>query len=113
MRYSEIASLPSTPDEAKDSILDLVIVYRSRDKAEIPMTEILKMLHNQGFDADRRWVMDTLKNQAGIKRVTKDAVLLQTDEPDGEVSDTEQEKSEKKVSKMASKTARKSVRDGQ
>lgn len=113
MRYSEIASLPSTPDEARDTILDLVTVYRSRDEKEIPMPEILKLLHNQGFDADRRWVMDTLKDQSGIRRVTKDAVILQTDEPESEVGDDEQAKSEKKVSKMASKTAKKSVKNGQ
>ena len=38
MRYKEIASLPSTPEEAQNAILDLVTVYRSKDAASIPMT---------------------------------------------------------------------------
>lgn len=112
MRYKEIASLPSTPDEAKNGIMDLVAVYRSRDQASIPMDEILAMLHNQGFDADRRWVMDTLKDKQGIVRITKDKVILKQEEPAEGPSDDQQEKSEKKVTKMATKAARKSVRNG-
>jgi len=112
MRLSQIQQLPSTPDEAKNGIIDLVTVYRSRDKSSIPMQEILSLLHNQGFDADRRWVMDTLKDKPGIVRITKDEVILKDEEPDTGASDDQQEKSEKKVSKMASRAARKSVRNG-
>lgn len=112
MRYHEIASLPSTPDEASNSIMDLVTVYRSRDQASIPMSEILGMLHNQGFDADRRWVMDTLKDKRGIVRITKDKVVLKSEEPPEGASDDQLEKSEKKVGKMATKAARKSVKNG-
>lgn len=112
MRYSEIASLPSTPDEARNTMMDLVTVYRSRDEASIPMSEILALLHNQGFDADRRWVMDTLKDKPGIVRITKDKVVLKQEEPVSGPSDDQQEKSEKKVNKMATKAARKSVKNG-
>lgn len=112
MRYKEIASLPSTPEEAQNAILDLVTVYRSKDAASIPMTEILSVLHNQGFDADRRWVMDTLKDQAGIVRIAKDQVILQQEEPPESASDVEAAFSKQKVTQMASSAAKKSVKNG-
>lgn len=112
MRLSQIQQLPSTPDEAKNGIMDLVTVYRSRDESSIPMAEILALLHNQGFDANRRWVMDTLRDKPGIVRITKDEVILKDDDEDAVSGVDQQEKSEKKVSKMATKAARKSVRNG-
>ena len=112
MRYKEIASLPGTPEEAQNAILDLVTVYRSKDAASIPMTEILSVLHNQGFDADRRWVMDTLKDQAGIVRIAKDQVILQQEEPPESASDEEAAYSKAKVTQMASSAAKKSVKNG-
>jgi len=111
MRYSEISNLPSTPEEAKNSIIDLVTVYRSRDEAKIPMKEILGVLHNQGFDANTRWVMDTLQDQDGVTRITPDGVYLQQEtQPTSVASSEEQDKSEEKVSKMAAKAAKKGVK---
>jgi len=109
MRYSEITSLPSSPEEAENSIMDLVSIYRSKDAANIPMAEILSVLHNQGFDANPRWVMDTLKDKDGIKRIVPDKVILQQDEIAASASDDEQKKSEDKVEKMAAKAAKKGV----
>lgn len=92
--------------------MDLISVYRSKDAASIPMDEILSVLHNQGFDANIRWVMDNLKDKSGVKRVTPKAVILQQDNiPDSEASADETDKSEDKVSKMAAKAARKGVKD--
>lgn len=111
MRYAEISSLPSTPDEAKNAIIDLVTVYRSRDESKIPMDEILGILHNQGFDANVRWVMDTLQGTDGVSRITPDAVQLQTDVLDTDViSDKEEAKSAEKVSRMAAKAAKKGMK---
>jgi hypothetical protein len=112
MRYSEITSLPSSPDEAENSIMDLVAVYQSKDAASIPMAELLSVLHNQGFDANRRWVMDVLKDKQGIERVVKDKVILQQDIPPEGASDDQEQKSAEKVEKMATKAARKSVNNG-
>ena len=110
MRYREITNLPSTPDEARNSILDLLAVYRSKDKPSIQMEEILTLLHNQGFDADRRWVMDTLKNREGVIRITPAEVILQTDAvDDSAISTSELEKSQDKVNKMAAKAAKKGI----
>ena len=91
-------------------MLDLISVYRSKDEASIPMDEVLSVLHNQGFDANARWVMDTLKDKSGVKRITPDAVLLQQDKiPDTEASDDEAKQSEDKVAQMATKAAKKGV----
>jgi len=91
-------------------MLDLISVYRSKDEASIPMEEILSVLHNQGFDANPRWVMDNLKDKSGVKRITPNEVILQQDNiPDSQASDDETEKSEEKVSKMAAKAAKKGV----
>ena len=76
------------------------------------MAEILSVLHNQGFDANPRWVMDNLKDKSGVTRITPKEVILQQDNiPDSQASDSEAEKSENKVSKMAAKAARKGVKD--
>lgn len=112
MRYSEISNLPSTPEEAKNAIMDIVVVYRSKDKDVIPMDEILGSLHSRGFDADSRWVMDALKDQDGIKRIEKDKVLLQTDEPDAETGADQVDFDKEKVKNMAAKSAKKSIKNG-
>ena len=110
-RHSEISSLPSTPDEAKNAMIDLVSVYRSRNETSIPMKEILGILHNQGFDANVRWVMDTLKDTDGVSRITPESVYLVTDKLDiGVTSGQEQDKSEEKVGKMAAKAAKKGIK---
>lgn len=111
-RYSEIASLPRTPKEAKNSIIDLVIAYRSRNIAKIPMKEILGILHNGGFDANVNWVMDTLKGQDGVNRITPQGVYLQQETPNdiGVTSMDQQAKSEEKVGKMAAKAAKKGIK---
>jgi hypothetical protein len=112
MRYSEISSLPSSPEEAENAMLDLITVYRSKDEASIPMEEILSVLHNQGFDANIRWVMDNLKDKSGVKRITPNEVILQQDTiPDSEAADDEAKASEDKVAQMASKAAMKGVKN--
>ena len=91
-------------------MLDLISVYRSKDKASIPMPEILSVLHNQGFDANVRWVMDSLQDKTGVKRITQDSVELQTDDISDDVaSPDEQQQSENKVAQMAAKAAKKGV----
>jgi hypothetical protein len=113
MRYSEISTLPSSPEEAENAMLDLISVYRSKDAASIPMDEVLSVLHNQGFDANIRWVMDMLQDKSGVKRITKDSVELQQDDvPDTTASDAEEKQSEDRVSKMAAKAAKKSMSNG-
>jgi hypothetical protein len=112
MRYSEISRLPSTPEEAENAMLDLVAVYRSNDASSIPMQEIISMLHNQGFDADARWVMSALQGQAGVDRITKDGVMLHTDTPPDDATEQGLEQSQAKVSRMAAKAARKSIDNG-
>ena len=88
-------------------------MYRSRDAASIPMDEILAVLHNQGFDADQRWVMDALTDKPGIKRIEKNQVVLQQDDvPDEVASPDEQQISQDKVSQMAAKAAKKSMSNG-
>jgi hypothetical protein len=112
MRYSEISSLPSSPEEAKNAMLDLISVYRSKDEASIPMEEILSVLHNQGFDANARWVMDSLQDKSGVKRITPQEVILKQDNiPDSQASDDETAENQDKVSKMAAKAAKKGVRN--
>jgi hypothetical protein len=74
------------------------------------MDEILSVLHNQGFDANARWVMDSLKDKSGVKRITPEEVILQQDDiPDSEASDDEAKASEDKVAQMATKAAKKGV----
>jgi hypothetical protein len=56
--------------------------------------------------------MDNLKDKSGVTRITPKEVILQQDNiPDSQASDSEAEKSENKVSKMAAKAARKGVKD--
>jgi hypothetical protein len=111
MRYKEISQLPGTPEEAENAVLDLVAVYQSHDVTEIPMNEILGVLHDQGFDADRRWVMDALQDKPGISRIEKDKVVLHTDEPTGTGVD-DKDFNRERVKGMAAKSARKSIDNG-
>jgi len=104
MRYAELTALPATPDEAKASILDLVTVAIGNGKTEIPMDEVLDVLHQQGWDLTRRMIMDILKDNEMIKRTTKDKIILKGDTEDtGDASQDEIEKSKKHVDKMAKK----------
>lgn len=108
MRYSEIYLLPGTPEEAKNVVMDILTVYQAVGKNEVPLEVIIKTLHKQNFDIDRRMLIDLIKNQSPIDRISDGVVYIKTTEPeefeDMEVaSDTEEEKSKKKVEKMANK----------
>jgi hypothetical protein len=102
MRYSEIATLPGTPEEAKHAVLDIIAVYQGNNKAEIPINVVMKTLHKQGFDLDRRLLIDLIKGEGSINRITGDTIHLDTGEEDTEfVSKDEGEKSKEKVEKLA------------
>ena len=109
MRYAELITIPGTSEEAKNSIKDLVTVYLGKGANDIPMDEVLSVLHNQGWDLTRRMIMDVLKDHKGIKQITKDTINLKggneeaADEDTGEIPDPEKEKSQKHVKKLAKK----------
>lgn len=109
MRYADLRALPTTTDEAKASILDLVAVAVGNNRPDIPMDDIISMMHEQGWDLSRRMVMDILKDNDMVKRTTKDKIILNVEdegEP-GEVGKEEEEKSKQHVDKMAKKALKK------
>ena len=107
MRYSEIAALPGTPDETKNAILDIITVYQAKNQTEIPLTVILKTLHRQNYDVDRRLVIDLIKDMDVVKRISSNVVYLQTDDSDDVAGKDEAEKSKDTVKQMAKKTLKK------
>lgn len=112
MRYADLKALPMTPDEAKTSIIDLVMVAVGNGKTEIPMDEVLDTLHQQGWDLTRRMVMDVLTGNDMVKRTTKDEIILKNEDAEdpGEASEDEKDKSFDHVSKMAKKALKKESR---
>lgn len=112
MRYADIRALPSTPDEAKASILDLVTVAIGNNKKEIPMDDVLSVMHQQGWDLTRRMVMDILQDNDMVKQTTKDSIILQNDNyvDDGDHSDKVVQKSKDHVDKLAKKATKKQGR---
>lgn len=111
MRYADITALPAAPEEADNSIINLVTMASSKNKAELPMEEVLDMLHNEGFDLTPRMVMDVLKGNKMVTKVTKNTIHLATDDADlGMIPDHEEEKSKEHVEKMAKQTIKKSSR---
>lgn len=110
MRYSDIVALPTTSDEAKDSILDLITVAIGNNRAEVPMDEVLGVLHQQGWDLTRRMIMDLLQGNDMIRQITKDKIILNDDNidvADDYSDDNKQKKDKDHVSKMAKKGAKK------
>ena len=108
MRYADLTALPTMPDEANNSILDLVTVAIGNGKTEIPMEDVLEVLHQQGWDFTRRMIMDVLKDNKMIKRTTTDKIILVGDTEDtGDASQQEVEKGKKHVDKMAKKALKK------
>lgn len=108
MRYAELTSLPGTPDEAKNSILDLVTVYVGKNKSKIPMEEVIDMLRNIGYDITPGMVMDVLQGNDMVKKSTKEFVYLKGGDDDmGMIPDKEKEKTKKHVEKMAKKAIKK------
>ncbi len=104
MRYREIATLPGTPEEAKNLIMDMIAVYQGNDKHEIPITVMMKTLYKQGFDLDRRLLIDLIKDNELINRISNETVYLNTGEDDLElVSQDEGDFSKEKVKQMAKK----------
>ena len=111
MRYSDLVTLPTTSDEAKDSILDLITVAIGNDRKDIPMDEVLSVLHQQGWDLTRRMIMDLLQDNDMIRQITKDKIILNgdniDDDVDGYSNNDKAEKDQEHVSKMAKKGAKK------
>lgn len=110
MRYSEIATLPGTPSEAKNVVLDLVTVYQGKNQKEIPLGVVLKTLHRQGFDIDRRLLIDLIKNEPSIERISSTTIQLKSEEDTLDVvGQDEAEKSKEKVKQMAKKALKKEI----
>lgn len=110
MRLSELMALPGTPSEAKNSILDLMAVYQGKNLNEIPIDIILKTLHRQNYDVDRRLVIDLIQNEPNVKRISGNVVYLNMGDDDLEpASQDEEEKSKKKVKQMAKKSLKKKI----
>lgn len=107
MRYSEIATLPGTPEEAKNTVMDIVALYQSLNKDEVPLKVIMKALHRQKFDIDRRLLIDFIKNESPIESISDGIIHLKKHASEEEDSDTvavdNKEKNKKKVEKMAKK----------
>lgn len=104
MRYSEIATLPGTPEEAKQTILDMIAVYQAKGHKEIPINVVLKTLHKQNFDIDRRLLVDLIQGEPSIERVSGDTIVIDTGEEEPELlSPDEAEMSKEKVKQMSKK----------
>lgn len=109
MRYSEISALPGTPSEAKNTVLDIIAVYQGNNLNEIPLSVILKTLHRQNFDFDRRLIIDLIKNEPVIERITGDVIHLKSEEPEDVLNPEEADKSKEAVKKMAKKALKKEI----
>ena len=110
MRYADLVTLPTTSDEAKDSILDLITVAIGNNRADIPMDEVLSVLHQQGWDLTPRMIMDLLQDNDMIRQITKDKIILNNENADVADSwsdDKKVKKDKDHVSKMAKKGAKK------
>jgi hypothetical protein len=105
MRYADLKVLSSTPDEAKTSIIDLVSVASGNNRTDIPMDEILSVMHQQGWDLTRRMIMDLLKDNEMVERITKDSIILKNEDnvSPADVIDKEAERSKDHVDKLAKK----------
>ena len=112
MRYADLKALPSTPDEAKASILDLVTVAIGNNESEIPMDDVLAVMHQQGWDLTRRMVMDILQDNNMVRQTTKDKIILQNDNATDDTDHSEKsvEKGKDHVNKLAKKALKKQGR---
>jgi hypothetical protein len=102
--------MPTTADEAKDSILDLITVAIGNDKSTIPMDEVRGVLHQQGWDLTPGMIMDVLKDNEMIRQITKPEIILNNESGDDSTdysNDDKVEKDKDHVSKMAKKGAKK------
>lgn len=103
--------MPSAPEEASNTIINMVTMASSKNQPDIPMEEILGVLRGEGFDLTPRMVQDILRGNKLIKNATHDTVYLTGDGSElGMIPDQEEEKSQKHVEKMAKQTIRKSSR---
>lgn len=104
MRYSEIAGLPGTPEEAKNVVLDILTVYQANGKTEIPIKFVLQSLQKQNFDIDRRLLIDLIKEQPNIDRIAGNSIHIKSDQDDDEFTSVDQgDMSKEKVKQMAKK----------
>lgn len=102
MRWSEIDALPATPSEAKNTVMDIMAVYKSNNRTEIPVNAIMRTLHRQGYDIDRRLLSDLLKDEPWIKRISADTIFLDTGELEPEMISPDQgQRNKEKVKQMA------------
>lgn len=106
MRYADLQVLSSTPEEAETSVVDLVSVASGNNRPEISMDEILSVMHQQGWEMTRGMIMDILKDNEMVERITKDKIILKNDNQvnPAQVVSKEAERNEKHVDKLA-KTA--------
>jgi hypothetical protein len=113
MRYAEIAALPAPPEEAENSIVNMVTMASKKKMSELPMEDILAMLRREGYDLTPKMVMDMLRKSKLVKDATGDIVYLINPDADadtGMIPDERKADSKKHVEKMAKKTIKKDSR---
>jgi len=107
--------MPTSSEEAKESILDLITVAIGNNEQEIPMDDILGVVRQQGWNLTRRMIMDILQDNDMIRQITKDKIVLNTEDMDSSDNYSDDKKVEKDrdhVSKMAKKGAKKKKKQG-
>lgn len=115
MRYAEITALPAPPEEADNSIINMVTMASSKNKKELPMEDILAMLRREGYDLTPKMVKNVLKDNKLVKDSNDEMVYLVNDEADAEedaeiAANRRKHDAKKHVEKMAKKTIKKDTR---
>jgi hypothetical protein len=121
MLIREILQEDDVSDEITNDLMDILMAYKQKGKTFIPMktsdTEegILTFLKKIGYDLNTHTISDLLTKSpfdSIVKRAGTDKIELKSDEPETTAPQSELEKSEKHVDRVAKKRAKKDVKSG-
>lgn len=102
MRFANLLTEDEIYDQMVDALMDLVVVYVSKNEPEIDISTLLASLHSQNYDADKSFVITTLKSKPFVDKIANGVVYLKSSSEDDEAeSNEETDKSADHVEKMA------------
>lgn len=118
MLIKEIITESDIAVSRMNALMDLIAAYRNKGVDMIPMAGqhgAVTYLRRLGFPIDTAGVMQMVTGDAFadvVERSDSDRIVLKSDEAFAHVSPSEEEKSQKKVEKMATKVAKDAIKKG-
>ena len=107
MRFKDLLKEDDIYDQMVNELMNLVVVYQSNSESEVPIDTLLRSLHDLNYDANKEFVIDTLKSKPFIKNISDDTVYFETENDNDDSEEQDFDKKQDHIADMAQRAIKK------